>query len=120
MGCRCSHVKRQTQLYLPWIVRYHAAMYVETVPNRGSPAAILLRESYREGKSVRKRTLLNLSNWSAEHIEGLRGVLKGGVVVPVGGEPFAVNRPPPHGHVAAAWGMARAIGFARLLGPSHK
>src|SRR5271155_1969540 len=73
-------------------MRYRAAMYVETVPNRGSPPAILLRESYREGKSVRKRTLLNLSNWSAEHIEGLRGVLKGGIVVPAGREAFAVQR----------------------------
>src|ERR1700685_2710677 len=120
MGCRCSHVKRQTQLDLPWIVRYHAAMYVETVPNRGSPAAILLRESYREGKSVRKRTLLNLSNWSAEHIEGLRGVLKGGIVVPVGREAFVVQRSLLHGHVAAALGMARAIGLDRLLGPKNK
>src|SRR5271170_6510315 len=101
-------------------MRYHAAMYVETVPNRGSPPAILLRESYREGKSVRKRTLLNLSNWSAEHIEGLRGVLKGGIVVPAGREAFAVQRSLPHGHVAAALGMARAIGLDRLLGPKNK
>jgi Transposase DDE domain len=95
-------------------------MYVETVPNRGSPPAILLRESYREGKSVRKRTLLNLSNWSAEHVEGLRGVLKGGVVVPAGREAFAVERSLPHGHVAAVLGMARAIGLDRLLGPRNK
>src|ERR1700722_8351736 len=101
-------------------MRYQAAMYVETVPNRGSPPAILLRESYREGKSVRKRTLLNLSNWSAEHIEGLRGVLKGGIVVPAGREAFAVQRSLPHGHVAAALGMARAIGLDRLLGPKNK
>jgi hypothetical protein len=95
-------------------------MYVETVPNRGSPPAILLRESYREGKSVRKRTLLNLSNWSAEHVEGLRGVLKGGIVVPAGREAFAVERSLPHGHVAAVLGMARAIGLDRLLGPRNK
>src|SRR6204780_694683 len=101
-------------------MRYQAAMHVETVPNRGSPPAILLRESYREGKSVRKRTLLNLSNWSAEHIEGLRGVLKGGIVVPAGREAFAVQRSLPHGHVAAALGMARAIGLDRLLGPKNK
>jgi transposase len=95
-------------------------MYIETVPNRGSPPAILLRESYREGKSVRKRTLLNLSDWSAEHVEGLRGVLKGGVVVPAGREAFAVERSLPHGHVAAVLGMARAIGLDRLLGPRNK
>ena len=47
-------------------------MYIETVPNRGSPPAILLRESYRDGGRIRKRTLLNLSHWPAEHVEGLR------------------------------------------------
>src|SRR5271157_1236124 len=92
-------------------------MYVETVPNRGSPPAILLRESYRDGKSIRKRTLLNLSHWPAEHVEGLRGVLKGGVVIPAGQEALAVERSLPHGHVAAVLGTARAIGLDRLLGP---
>ncbi len=51
-------------------------MYIEAVPNRNSPPAILLRESYREGGKVRKRTLCNLSDWPTAHIEGLRGVLK--------------------------------------------
>ena len=94
-------------------------MYVETVPNRGSPPAILLRESYRDGKSIRKRTLLNLSNWPADHIEGLRGVLKGGVVIPAGQEALAVERSLPHCHVAAVLGTARAIGLDRLLGPKN-
>ena len=62
-------------------------MYIETVPNRGSPPAILLRESYRDGKRVCKRTLLNLSHWPPEQVEGLRGVLKGGVVLPPGEQP---------------------------------
>src|SRR5271169_216109 len=79
-------------------------MYVETVPNRGSPPAILLRESYRDGKTIRKRTLLNLSRWPAEHVEGLRGVLKGGVVIPAGREAITVERSLPHGHVAAGAG----------------
>jgi hypothetical protein len=92
-------------------------MYVETVPNRNSPPAILLRESYRDGRAVRKRTLLNLSDWPAEHIEGLRGVLKGGVVIPAGQEALTVERSLPHGHVAAVLGTARAIGLDRLLGP---
>ena len=56
-------------------------MYIESVPNRNSPPAILLRESYREGSKVRKRTLCNLSDWPTAHIEGLRGVLKGGTVI---------------------------------------
>ena len=92
-------------------------MYIESVPNRGSPPAILLRESYRDGKTVRKRTLLNLSHWPAEHVEGLRGVLKGGVVLPPGEQPFAIERSLPHGAVAAVLGTARAVGLDRLLGP---
>jgi len=92
-------------------------MYIESVPNRDSPPAILLRESYRDGKSVRKRTLLNLSHWPAEHVEGLRGVLEGGVVLPPGEQPFAIERSLSHGHVAATLGMARAIGLDRILGP---
>ncbi|MBV8103209.1 MAG: IS1634 family transposase, partial [Hyphomicrobiales bacterium] len=94
-------------------------MYIETVPNRGSPPAILLRESYRDGKSVRKRTLLNLSHWPPEHVEGLRGVLKGGVVLPPGGQPFAIERSLPHGAVAAVLGTARAVDLERLLGPKN-
>jgi hypothetical protein len=92
-------------------------MYIEAVPNRNSPPAILLRESYREGRKVRKRTLCNLSGWPAAHIEGLRGVLRGGTVIPAGREAFTVIRTLPHGHVAAALGTARRIGLDRILGP---
>lgn len=93
-------------------------MYVETVPNRSSPGAVLLRESYREGDRVKKRTLLNLSNWPAERVEGLRLLLKGGVVTPVGGGVgVEVTRSLPHGHVAAVLGTIRKIGLDRLLGP---
>jgi transposase len=92
-------------------------MYVEAVPNRNSPPAILLRESYRHEGKVRKRTLCNLSDWSPAHIEGLRGVLKGGTVIPAEQDVFTVTRSLPHGHVAAALGTARKIGLDRLLGP---
>src|SRR6185369_9056171 len=92
-------------------------MYIEAVPNRNSPPAILLRESYREGGKVRKRTLCNLSDWPTAHIEGLRGVLKGGTVIPAGRDAFTVIRSLPHGHVAAALGIARNIGLDRILGP---
>jgi hypothetical protein len=92
-------------------------MYIEAVPNRNSPPAILLRESYREGGKVRKRTLCNLSDWPAAHVEGLRGVLKGGTVIPAEREAFTVVRTLPHGHVAAALGTARSIGLDRILGP---
>jgi hypothetical protein len=92
-------------------------MYIEAVPNRNSPPAILLRESYRQGGKVRKRTLCNLSDWSPAHVEGLRGVLKGGTVIPAEQDAFTVTRSLPHGHVAAALGTARKIGLDRLLGP---
>ena len=76
-------------------------MYIESVPNRNSPPAILLRESYRQDCKVGKRTLCNLSDWPQAHIEGLRGVLKGGVVIPAERDAFTVTRTLPHGHVAA-------------------
>src|ERR1700744_2648880 len=92
-------------------------MYIESVPNRNSPPAVLLRESYRENGRVRKRTLCNLSDWPAAHVEGLRGVLKGGAVIPAGQDAFTISRSLPHGHVAAALGTARKIGLDRILGP---
>jgi hypothetical protein len=92
-------------------------MYIESVPNRSSPPAILLRESYREDGKVRKRTLCNLSDWPKAHVEGLRGVLKGGTVIPADREAFTITRSLPHGHVAAALGTARKIGLDRILGP---
>jgi hypothetical protein len=91
-------------------------MYIESVPNRNSPPAILLRESYREGGKVRKRTLCNLSDWPTAHIEGLRGVLRGGTVISAERDAFTVVRSLPHGHVAAALGTARRIGLHRMLG----
>ena len=92
-------------------------MYIEAVPNRNSPPAILLRESFRHEGKVRKRTLCNLSDWSPAHIEGLRGVLKGGTVIPAEQDAFTVTRSLPHGHVAAALGTARKIGLDRILDP---
>jgi hypothetical protein len=92
-------------------------MYIEAVPNRNSPPAILLRESYRHDGKVRKRTLCNLSDWSPAHVEGLRGVLKGGTVIPPEQDAITVTRSLPHGHVAAALGTARKIGLDRILGP---
>ena len=91
-------------------------MYIESVPNRDSPPAILLRESYREGGKVKKRTLLNLSDWSRERVEGLRALLKGGVVLPAGQQPFEVIRTLPHGHVWAVLATLRKVGLDRLLG----
>jgi len=93
-------------------------MYIESVPNRNSPPAILLRESYREHGKVRKRTLCNLSDWPTAHIEGLRGVLKGGTVVAPDRDAFTVIRSLPHGHAALVLGTARKIGLDGILGPT--
>jgi len=93
-------------------------MYIESVPNRNSPPAILLRESYRENGKVRKRTLCNLSDWPAAHIEGLRGVLKGGIVIAPDREAFTVTRSLPHGHAALVLGAARKIGLDSMIGPA--
>ena len=92
-------------------------MYIESVPNRGSPPAILLRESYREGGKVKKRTLLNLSDWPQDRIAGFRMLLKGGTVIPSDQQAITIIRSLPHGHVTAALGTARKIGLDRLLGP---
>ncbi len=93
-------------------------MYIESVPNRNSPPAILLRESFRHNGKVCKRTLCNLSDWSPAHVEGLRSVLKGGTVISAEYDAFTITRSLPHGHVAAALGTARKIGLDRILGPA--
>lgn len=85
-------------------------MYVEAVPNRNSPPAVLLRESYREDGKIKKRTLANISCLPTEVIEGLKVLLKGGVAVPSADEVFTVERSLPHGHVAAALGSAMTCG----------
>jgi Transposase DDE domain len=89
-------------------------MYVTRVPNRGSPPATLLRESYRDGAKVKTRTLANLSRWPEAKVEALRQVLKG---EPLGAAParLEILRSLPHGHVAAVLGMTRKLGLERLL-----
>ncbi|RLB13917.1 MAG: hypothetical protein DRG63_09425 [Deltaproteobacteria bacterium] len=53
-------------------------MYIETVPNCNSPPCTLLRESYRQGGKVKKRTIANLSKWPSELVENFRALLRGG------------------------------------------
>jgi hypothetical protein len=92
-------------------------VFIETVPNRTSPPAVLLRESFRDdaGKS-QKRTLANLSALPAPVIAGLKGLLKGGVVLGAGGvDGLSIERSLPHGHVAAALGTIRKIALDRLI-----
>jgi hypothetical protein len=89
-------------------------MYVAVIPNRGSPPAILLRESYREVGKTKNRTLANLSRWPAERIEQLRAVLRGDKLLPAV-EAVEIVRALPHGHVLAALGTARRIALDALL-----
>ena len=89
-------------------------MYIERVPNRNSRPAILLREAWREGKTVRKRTVANLTDWPAAKVEALRRVLRGEVLaapVPL----FTVERAVPHGHVEAILGTVRRLGLDTLF-----
>ena len=89
-------------------------MYVAIIPNRGSPPAILLRESYREEGKTKNRTLKNLADWPAERIEQLRAVLRGEALLPAT-DAVAIVRALPHGHVLAALGTARRIELDALL-----
>jgi hypothetical protein len=93
-------------------------MYVVKVPNRGSPPAILLRESYREAGKVKNRTLANLSSWPEAKVEALARVLKGQPppAADLDGA-FEITRSLPHGHVAAVLGTARQLGLEELIDP---
>jgi hypothetical protein len=89
-------------------------MYITRVPNRDSPPAVLLRESYREGGKVKNRTLANLSSWPEAKVEALSRALKG--LPPAGLEGMVeVARSLPHGHVAAVLGTIRDLGLEELV-----
>jgi len=90
-------------------------MYVTRVPNRGSPPAVLLRESYREGGKVKTRTLANLSRWPDHKVDKLQRALKGLPAVVELSEAFEITRSLPHGHVAAVLGSARRLGVEELI-----
>jgi hypothetical protein len=93
-------------------------MYIAVVPNRNSPPAILLRESFRDHGKVKNRTLANISHWPPAQVEALRQVLKGqsNVGLPLA-EAFEVVRSLPHGHVAAVLGTLRRLKLDQLLPP---
>ena len=93
-------------------------MYLVKVPNRGSPPAILLRESYREAGKVKNRTLANLSAWPEAKVDALARVLKGQPPPAAGlDRAFEITRSLPHGHVAAVLGTARQLGLEELIDP---
>ena len=89
-------------------------MYIDFVPNRGSKPAILLRESIREGKRIRKRTIANLSALTLEQAETIRLVLKGEQLAPANGSLECI-RSLPHGHVEAVRIAMRRLGFEKLI-----
>jgi len=90
-------------------------MYIERIPNRNSPGAVLLRESYREGDKVRKRTLANLSKLPDHVVDGLQLLLKGGTAIESLPEAFKIIRSRPHGHVAAVLGSLKNTGLHQLI-----
>src|ERR1700751_1843775 len=93
-------------------------MYVAVVPNRGSPPAILLRQSYREGGKVKNRTLANLAGWPEERVDDLRRVLKGQSPKLDLTRALEITRSLPHGHVAAVLGSAARLGMPELIDPT--
>ena len=90
-------------------------MHVHVVPNRGSPATVLLRESYREGSKVAKRTLANLSSLSPAQIEAIRAALRGEALQPVA-QAFEITQSRSHGHVQGVALAMQRVGVASLLG----
>jgi transposase len=94
-------------------------MYITRVPNRGSPPAVLLRESFRENGRVKTRTLANLSRWPENKVDRLDRALKG--LPPADwdlAEAFEITRSLPHGHVAAVAGTAAKLGLPELIDPT--
>jgi transposase len=95
-------------------------MYITRVPNRGSPPAVLLRESFRENGKVKTRTLANLSRWPEHKIDKLDRALRGSP--PAGWDlsgAFDITRSLPHGHAAAVLGTAEKLGMAELIDPTR-
>jgi Transposase DDE domain len=89
-------------------------MYIATVPNRSSPPAILLRESYRQDGKVKTRTLANLTHWPPAQLDALRRVLHGDTLV-APEDAFEIIRSLPHGHVVAVLGTLRRLGLETIM-----
>ena len=89
-------------------------MYIESIPNRNSPPAILLREAWREGKKIRKRTVANLSQWPCEKVEALRRLLRDEPMMAVK-EALIIEQSIPHGHVEAVLGTIKKLGLDDLI-----
>ena len=96
-------------------------MYIDTVPNRGSPPTILIRESYREGGKVRKRTIANITKLPEDAIEQIRAVLRGSSVSGAPGGKlrgaFEISRAVAHGDACAVLAALRACGIDKAIDP---
>ena len=93
---------------------YNVDMHINIIPNRRSAPTVLLRESYREGNKVCKRTLANLSALSASQVQIIRATLRGDALVPVE-QAFEITSSRAHGHVQAVWVAMQRLGFASLI-----
>jgi hypothetical protein len=92
-------------------------MYIEKVPNRNSPPAVLLRESYREDNQVKKRTLANLSKLPEEIVENMKLALKGAKLsineaIP---DNFEIVRSLPHGHICLILETIKQLGLETII-----
>lgn len=90
-------------------------MYIESVPNRNSNPAILLRESYREGNKVLKRTLANLTKWPKPLVDNLKILIKNKDAVVADKSNFIVEQSLPHGHVEAVLGTIRKLKLDKII-----
>lgn len=89
-------------------------MYIEIVPNRNSRPTILLRQGWREGRNIRKRTLANLTHWPEKKVEALRRLLRNEPLVSPHSL-FVIDESLPHGAVEAVLGAMRTIGLDSLI-----
>ena len=91
-------------------------MYVDIVPNRNSPPAILVRESRREGKVTKKRAIMNISDWPMDKVLALKLLLQGEKLIPAK-DAFIIERSIPRGHAAAILGVVKKLGLDEIISP---
>ena len=117
----CLHVYRR----VVWVfsvdttccVLYSVSMsyHLESIPNRNSRPTLLIREAWREGKRIRKKTRANLTGMPEPLVNGIGALLKGGIALESVEDAFTIRRALPHGHVAAGLATLRRLGLVRLL-----
>ena len=117
----CLHVYRRVvwsfSVDTTCCVLYPVSMsyHLESIPNRNSRPTLLIREAWREGKRIRKKTRANLTGMPEPLVNGIRALLKGGIALESVEDAFTIRRALPHGHVAAGLATLRRLGLVRLL-----